>query len=193
MSKLADTLFSKTQQQVLGLLYGNPDKSFYFNEIRRAAGMGVANIKLELERMEDAGILQRVKIGNQQHYQAEPLCPIYTELRSIVTKTLGLADVIAQGLKTVEQKIDLAFIFGSVAKNTENAGSDIDLMLVGKITLEEFTNAFYPLQEKLGRYINPRIYNEAEWHELLNEHGGFIKDVIKNPRLDLIGSTNELG
>lgn len=193
MSKLADALFSETRQQVLRLLYGNPEKSFYINEILRTTGMGVATIKRELDRLEGAGILQRIKIGNQQHYLAEPLCPIYAELRVLVTKTLGVTDVIYQGLLPLKDRIGLAFIFGSVARSSETTGSDIDLMLVGTIGLEEVVAVLYPVQAALGRYINPRIYSPPEWNELLKEQGGFIKDVIKNPRLDLIGNMDEPG
>lgn len=193
MSKLADALFSRTQQQVLGLLYGEPEKSFFINEILRATGMGVATIKRELDRLEMAGILQRNKIGNQQHYQAEPLCPIYAELRAIVTKTLGVADIVSRALLPLKDKIELAFIFGSVARGSENTGSDIDLMLVGTVGLEEVVSLTYPVQASLGRYINPRIYSLSEWTSLLKEQSGFIKDVLKNPRMDIIGSTDELG
>jgi uncharacterized protein len=193
MGTLADALFSRTQQEVLGLLYGQPEKSFYINEILRSTGMGVATIKRELDRMEAAGILQRVKIGNQQHYQAEPLCTIFKELRGLVSKTLGVSRVVSDALLPLESRIELAFLFGSIARGTETTNSDIDLMLVGHISLEEVVELTYPVQESLGRPINPRIYSPDEWQVLLKERGSFIKDVMKHPRMDLIGNTDEPG
>ena len=193
MSNLADALFSETKQKVLSLLYRNPEKSFYINEIIRATGMGVATIKRELDRLEEAGILQKQRIGNQHHYQVEPLCPIYKELKSIVIKTSGYVDVIAEGLASLQSRIEKAFIFGSLARGTENSGSDIDLMIIGDVSLEEVVEVLYPIQTSFGRYINPKIYSPSEWTELVAEQGEFIKDVMINPRLDVIGSSNEPG
>lgn len=193
MGNLADALFSRTQQQVLGLLYGQPEKSFYINEIIRSTGMGVATIKRELDRLEAVGILQRVKIGNQQHYQAEPLCAIYRELRALVNKTLGVAGILSRALLPLKEQIELAFLFGSIARGTETTNSDIDLMLIGDITLEEVVEVTYAVQESLGRTINPRIYRPDEWQLLLTEQGSFIKDVMKHARIDLIGNTDEPG
>lgn len=193
MSKLADALFSETRQQVLALLYGNPEKSFYINEILRSTGMGVATIKRELDRLKDAGILQLVRIGNQHHYRAEPLCPIYKELRALVTKTLVIAPQLAEALAPLKDRIELAFVFGSVARGTETSNSDIDLMLVGQIKLEDVVDLAYPVQQELGRPINTRIYTPEEWQQLLQDGSSFIKDVLAHARLDLIGSTDELG
>ena len=116
MSKLADALFTKTQQNVLQLLYGRPDRSFYTKEILRLTGMGVHTIKRELDRMVDAGILTLTQIGNQKHYQANPACPLYEELVSIIKKTVGLADVLREALEPLLKNIHVAFVYGSVAK-----------------------------------------------------------------------------
>ena len=192
-SHLADALFPETRQKVLALLYGNPEKSFYINEIIRSTRMGVATIKRELDRLEAAEILRLVKIGNQHHYQAEVLCPIYKELRSLVIKTLGIGPVVGRALEPLKDRISLAFVFGSMARGTEVANSDVDLMLVGNIRLEDVIEHTYPAQQELGRPINPRIYTPVEWQGLLEENGSFIRDVRQHPRLDLIGSTDELG
>lgn len=193
MSNLADALFSETKQKILGLLFGNPGKSFYTNEIIRSTGMGVATIKRELDRLEEVGILQRKKIGNQLHYQVEPLCPIFNELKSIATKTIGIVSVIADGLAPLQERLAGAFIFGSIARGTETAGSDVDLMLIGDINLQEVIDVLYPTQSSLGRYINPRIYTLAEWQDIKSEQGEFIKEVLSRPRLDVLGNMNELG
>lgn len=124
MSQAGSTLFTETQQRVLGLLYGQPERSFYTNEILRSTGMGVGTVKRELERMHKAGILTLRKSGNQHHYQANPECPIYPELIGIVKKTFGLANVIRHVLMPLAESIERAFVFGSVASGKETAHSD---------------------------------------------------------------------
>jgi len=193
MSNLANALFPETRQKVLGLLYGNTKKTFYLNEIIRTTGMGVATIKRELDRLEQAGILRLVRIGNQHHYQAEPSCPIYEELRSVVTKTLGIVPALARALEPLASQISLAFVYGSVARGTETANSDIDLLIVGDVSLEQVVDLTYSAQQALGRMINPNIYSPAEWQALLVENGGFIKDILQHPKLDVIGGTDEPG
>lgn len=193
MSTLAEALFPKTRQRVLALLYGNTNKSFYINEILRSTGMGVATIKRELDRLQEAGILRLIKIGNQHHYQAEPQCPIFPDLKALVIKTLGIVPALANALQPLKGNITVAFVFGSVARGTETANSDIDLMIVGKVRLEEVVDFTHPVEQDLGRPINPRIYTPEEWQRLLQESGSFIRDVLTRPRLDLIGSTDELG
>ena len=191
MSQLSDALFTTTQQQILSLLYGRPKKSFYIKEILRLTGMGVATIKRELERMLMAGILTMSKIGNQHHYKANPECPIYDELLAIVKKTFGVADVIGLALSTFSERIEWAFIFGSVAAGKETSTSDIDLMIIGDVDFGEVVQALYSSQETLGREINPKIYSKKEWIQMKKKQGAFIRDVLAKSRMDVIGSTNE--
>lgn len=193
MGKLADALFTVTQQNVLRLLYVQPEKSFYLKEILRLTGMGVATIKRELDRMEAAGILGMTRIGNQHHYQANPECPIYQELLAIVKKTFGIADEISSALSSVSGKIDWAFIFGSVASGKETATSDVDLMIIGDIGFSEVVGMLYPVQEKLGREINPKIYSREEWDQMHNTKDVFFKEVLSKPRMDVMGDGHELG
>ena len=193
MGKLADALFTVTQQNVLRLLYVQPEKSFYLKEILRLTGMGVATIKRELDRMEAAGILGMTRIGNQHHYQANPECPIYQELLAIVKKTFGIADEISSALSSVSGKIDWAFIFGSVASGKETATSDVDLMIIGDIGFSEVVGMLYPVQEKLGREINPKIYSREEWTQMHNTKDVFFKEVLSKPRMDVMGDGHELG
>lgn len=193
MSQLSDALFTDTQQKVLGLLYGAPERSFYTKEILRSTGMGVATIKRELERMLAAGILNMTRVGNQHHYQANPQCPIYGELIGIVKKTIGLAEVIRQALVPLSDRIELAFVFGSVASGKERAGSDVDLMIVGAVDFGEAVSALYPAQERLGREINPKIYRKDEWAAMAERDDPFYRDVMGKPRTDVIGAANGAG
>ncbi len=193
MSQLSEALFTTTQQQVLGLLYNRPDRSFYTNEILRATGMGVATIKRELDRMTAAGLLISRRQGNQRHYQANPDCPIYNELRGIVRKTIGIVDVLNGALAPVADSVVWGFVFGSIASGKDSAGSDIDLMLVGDLSFAEAVTALHPAQEALSREVNPKVFSVEEWQHLLRENDTFIREVSRKPRLDVIGSSNELG
>lgn len=193
MSQLSDALFTETQQQVLGLLYGQPQRSFYIKEILRLTGMGVATIKRELDRMLAAGILRMTRIGNQHHYQANPQCPIYAELLGIVKKTFGVAEVIRGALEPLAGRIERAFVFGSVASGKETAASDIDLLVIGEAGFAEVVGALHPVQEMLGREVNPKIYRREEWTRMMNAKDAFVTEVMAKPRMDVIGGGDEPG
>jgi predicted nucleotidyltransferase len=193
MSQLSNALFSETQQKVLGLLYGQPERSFYTKEILRLTGMGVATIKRELDRMLAAGILRMTRIGNQHHYQANPQCPIYGELLGIVKKTFGVTEVIRRALGPLVEKINRAFIFGSVASGKETATSDIDLLIIGEAGFAEVVGALYPVQETLGREVNPKIYRKEEWTQMKTAKDAFVTEVMTKPRMDVIGGEDEPG
>ncbi|MFT5453208.1 MAG: putative nucleotidyltransferase/putative transcriptional regulator [Enterobacterales bacterium] len=193
MSKLANALFTTTQQNVLGLLFMQPDKSFYNKEIIRLTGMGVGNIKRELDRMLDSGLISMIKIGNQHHYQANPSCPIYEEILRIAKKTFGLTDAINNALAPLSERVDWAFIFGSVASGKETASSDIDVMVIGDVRFSDVVTKLYPVQETLGREINPKIYSREAWQNLVYTKDAFIREVLSKPRMDIMGDENEFG
>lgn len=190
MSQLGDALFTRTQQQVLGLLYGQPQRSFYLKEILRLTEMGVATIRRELERMLESGILTMTKIGNQHHYQANPQCPVYDELLEIVKKTFGVNGVLRIALEPLAEQIERAFVFGSVASGKETPNSDIDLMVIGSVPFGDLVAALYPAQDSLGREINPMIYSSDEWQQMRVIGDSFIADVLAKPRLDVIEGIN---
>jgi predicted nucleotidyltransferase len=193
LGALSDALFTETQQKVLGLLYGQPDRSFYTKEILRLTGMGVATIKRELDRMLAAGILRMTRIGNQHHYQADPRCPIYGELLGIVKKTFGVTEVIRRALEPLAGKIDRAFVFGSVASGKETATSDIDLLIIGEAGFTEVVSALYPVQETLGREVNPKIYRKEEWTRMKTAKDAFVTEVMAKPRMNVIRAGHESG
>jgi len=193
MSQLGDALFTTTQQKVLALLYTQPERSFYTKEIIRLTGMGVATIKRELDRMLAAGIVSMTKIGNQHHYQANADCPIYVELLSIVKKTFGVSGVISLALSPIAERIEWAFIFGSVASGKETSKSDIDLLIIGDVGFAEVVSELYSIQETLGREINPKIYSRDGWTQMQREKGAFIKEILAKPRMGVMGDADELG
>lgn len=194
MGQLANALFTITQQNVLGLLYVQPEKSFYTKEILRLTGMGVATIKRELDRMVAAGILRMTKIGNQHHYQANSECPIYKELIGVVRKTFGMADVIREALTAFDQDIKLAFIYGSIAKEEDTASSDIDLLVISEsVAYTELMGALSEAGESLGRVVNPSIYSLKEIIKKIEEKNAFVLRILEQPKIWVKGNEDDLG
>ncbi|MCG8043465.1 MAG: transcriptional regulator [Candidatus Thiodiazotropha endolucinida] len=192
-TSIGDALFTKTQQRVLSLLYGTPDKSFYANEIVRWADMGRGTVRRELERMTAAGLLVSSRTGNQLHYQANADNPIYPDLLNIVRKTFGVADVIRQALRSQEAHIDVAFVYGSIAKLEDSQTSDLDLMLVGDLTYSDIVELLLPVESSLQRTINPTIYTLSEFNSRLQQGSSFLERVMKQPKLMIKGVINDFG
>jgi len=192
-ANLSDALFSKVQRCVLGLLYGNPDRSFYANELFRLAGSGTGAVMRELAKLADSGLVTVNKIGNQKHYQANRDAPIFEELRGIVLKTFGMAHVLRQGLLPFSNKIAVAFIYGSVAKGTDTAKSDIDVMVIGDdLAYPEVYSALMPVEQQLGRKINPSIYSNEDVQLKLKKGNAFLTRIMTQPKIFLIGSERDL-
>lgn len=190
---IADSLFTKTQQKVIGLLFGKPDTSFYLNEIVRLAGMGKGTIKRELVKMTQAGLLTVKRIGNQTHYQANPVSSIYNELVSISRKTFGLADVIHQALQPMFSSIQSAFIYGSIAKGEDAAKSDIDLMIIGNdVAYTDLMNLLIPIEKELQRPINPSIYSLTDFKKKLDEKNSFLTRVMEQEKIKIIGDADAI-
>lgn len=187
-TSIGNALFTKTQQRVLGLLFGKPDKSFYTNEIVRWADMGRGTVKRELDRMVSVGLLVVSREGNQLHYQANAENPVYFELLGIVRKTFGVADVIREALKPFDDQIELAFVYGSIAKAIDIKSSDIDLLLVGeKLIYGEILELLMPLEESLQRPINPTIYSPTDFTRKMKEGSSFLVRVMEQPKLMVKG------
>ena len=127
LSSLADALFPKVRQRVLAVLFGTPDRSFYANEVIALAQSGTGAVQRELAGLSEAGLLTVRKQGNQKHYQANAAAPVFAELRSLVLKTMGLADAVRSALAPLAPQIDAAFIYGSVARQQDTAQSDVDV------------------------------------------------------------------
>ena len=190
---LAGALFSKTQQRVLGLLFGNPDRSFYLTEIIARARGGTGTVQRELARLEASALVTTRRVGNQIHYQANPESPVFEELRGIVAKTVGLTDPLRQSLRSVAPKITAAFVYGSVASRKETARSDIDLMIISdRLTYADVYRALESAGKALGRQINPTIYSRAEFTKRLKARNPFLTKVMRLPKLWIIGSEDDL-
>lgn len=184
---IGDALFTKTQQKLLALFFGQPDKSFYLNEVVRWANMGRGAISRELAKLCAAGLLVVRKQGNQNHYQANAESPIFNELRQIVKKTFGVAGVLQAGLAPLLPRLERAFIFGSVAKGEDHAGSDVDLMLVGdELSYSEIMQLLEQAEIQLGRPVNPTIYSPIEFTERLVEGQSFLTKVMAQAQINLL-------
>jgi predicted nucleotidyltransferase len=183
-SNVGDALFTKTQQRVLGLLYGQPEQSYYLNEIVRLAAVGKGTVKRELEKLCSAGLLTVRRIGNQNHYQANSGNPVFTELKGLIQKTFGLVNIVREALEPLLDQVELAFIYGSVAKGSEHAGSDIDLLLVCKeIEYAAVMEALGPAEKQLGRTINPTLYTPREFAERKGRNHHFVTRVLEQEKL----------
>ncbi len=191
-SNLSATLFGKTRRAVLSLLYSHTDEAFYLRQIARAAGVGLGAVQRELRQLSDAGIIQRTVKGKQVYYQANEKCPIFNELKSVVRKTFGVADVIRQSLATVADKIRVAFIFGSIARSADDRKSDIDLMIVGTISFGDVVSLLSSAEKKLGREVNAVVYPIAEFKKKVKEDHHFVKTVLEDEKIFVIGDEGEL-
>lgn len=190
---VADALFSGLQQRLLAVLFGQPDRSFYGNELLRLTGTGRGALQRELEKLVSADLVTITPVGNQKHYQANAAAPIFAELRGIVMKTLGLADVLRTALNAVSDRIELAFVFGSVAKGTDTATSDIDLMVVTEtLTYADLFEGLAAAEQVLGRKVNPTLYTSAALAEKVRTENSFVLRVLSQPKIFLIGAEDEL-
>ena len=190
---LADALFSATQKRVLGLLFGQPERSFYATELIHMLGVGSGAVQRELARLAESGLVTVRKVGTQKHYQADPNAPIYHELCGIMLKTVGLAEPLRHALQGFAEHITAAFIYGSVAQGADSAKSDIDLMLICEnLSYADVFEALQAAEAKLGRPVNPTLYSATEWAKKRKRENGFAAKVAKRPKLFLIGSEQDL-
>lgn len=186
VTSIGDALFTKTQQRLLALLYGQPDQSFYLNELVRLAQGGRGAISRELSKLSDAGLVTVTKQGNQNHYQANSANPIYQELKLIVQKTFGIADLIRTALSPLANQLEQAFIYGSVAKGEAHATSDVDVMLVGNdLSYGDIMEMLAPVEDQLQRSINPTVYSPEDFAKRIAEQQSFVTRVLEQPRIEL--------
>ena len=190
---LADALFSTTQQRVLGLLFGQPGRSFYANELMALTGGGSGAVQRELARLAHSGLVTQQVIGRQKHYQANPDAPIFAELCGIASKTMGLAEPLRQALAPLAPRIHAAFVYGSVAKRQDTASSDVDLMIVSdELTYPDLFTALEDVTRQLGREVKPTIYSRKQWAQRVSRGDSFVKRVQAQPRIWLIGGDDAL-
>jgi len=190
---LASALFSNVQQRVLGLMFGNPERSFYTSEIFRSVRSGRGAVERELARLEQTGLISAERIGNQKHYRANRASPIFEELHGIVLKTVGLTEPLKQSLAPYADKIKVAFVYGSVAKGTDTVRSDIDLMVIGDdLTYADLYAGLQKAEKVLNRTVNPTFLSFEDWQRKLSTKDSVIAKIDVQPKLFIVGSENDL-
>jgi predicted nucleotidyltransferase/predicted transcriptional regulator with HTH domain len=190
---LSNALFSKVQQRVLALIFGQPERSFYTSEIVRKVHSGPGAVERELSKLQRSGLVSVERIGNQKHYRANRESPIFSELQSLVTKTVGLAEPLRRALERYAKRITAAFIYGSVAKGSDTARSDIDLMVIGDdLTYSELFSALEQVESTLGRKINPTFLSPKEWQSKAKDKSSIVSKITPTPRIFVLGSEKDL-
>jgi predicted nucleotidyltransferase len=175
------------------VLFGQPERSYYASELILVAGTGSGAAQRELARLEESGLIAARRIGHQKHYQANAASPLYSELRSIVLKTVGLAEPLRDALKPLSAAIRVAFVYGSVARATDQSGSDIDLMVISDtLTYGEVFGALERVARIVRRHVNPTVYTAAEFSKRARGENAFVTRVLEQPRLWVIGSEDDL-
>ncbi len=188
---LASALFSDSQSKVYQWIFGQPDRSYHLSELRRLTGLGSASLQRELNRLASAGLVRSEHRGNMRYLQAHAQSPVYAELVALTRKTLGVVPVLQEALAPLLPKLQAAWVYGSVARGTDTAQSDVDVMLVGNdLLLGEVLELLLPAEAQLGRKINPNCYTLEEFERRRAEPDSFVNRVLSQPVLALIeGST----
>jgi predicted nucleotidyltransferase len=190
---LSNALFSKVQQRVLALIFGHPERSFYTSEIVRSLRSGVGAVDRELSRLQRSGLVTVERIGNQKHYRANRDSPVFEELRGLVVKTVGLADPIRRFFQPYAGAIKAVFVYGSVAKGTDTAQSDIDLMVIGdELSYSDLYAAAQSAEDELGRKVNPLFLSFKDWQRKSSDRGSVMGKISSSPKIFIIGSEKDL-
>lgn len=192
-TSLAATLFGAYRRDALALLLLHPEQALHVREIARLTRKAPGTLLRELNRLADAGILLRLPLANLVRYQANGRCPIYDDLRSILKKTVGVTDVLREALAPLAARIRVAFVYGSVARGDERAGSDLDLMVVGDVTLAEVAGALAPGAAALGREVNPNVFPPGEFAAARRAGDPFVGRVVAGAKLFVVGTSDDLG
>ena len=190
---ISSAIFTDSQSRLYAWLFGQPDRAYHLNELRRLTGLGSASLQRELNRLATAGLVDTQAVGNLRRFQANPQSPVFAELVALTRKTLGMVPVLRHALQPLMPNLQSAWLYGSVAKQTDTANSDIDVMLVGKdLLLSQVLAALEPAEAQLGRKINPSCYSLQLFERRRAEPDSFVNRVLSQPTLALIGDAHEL-
>mgnify|MGYP003619421658 CR=1 FL=1 len=189
---ISAAIFTDSQSRLYSWLFGQPERAYHLNELRRLTGLGSASLQRELNRLATAGLVDAQAVGNQRRFQANAQSPVYAELVALTRKTLGTVPVLQDALQPLRPKLVSAWVYGSVAKQTDTAHSDIDVMLVGNdLLLSQVLAALEPAEAQLGRKINPNCYSPQEFERRRLEPDSFVNRVLSQPTLPLVGDAHE--
>jgi len=190
----AEALFTASQRRVLGLLFGQPDRSFFTKELIDLSGIGSGAVQRELSKLLDSGLVLQTVLGNQKHYRANQDAPIFDALVDIVQKTMGVATVVRDALMPLAGDIHFAILFGSVAKGSDRAQSDIDVLIVSdKLPLDRVFAALAHAEQALGRTVSPTVYSTAEFLQRRKQSNAFLTRVMAGSHVALLGAEDDIG
>lgn len=187
---LADALFPRTKQRILGVLFSQPDRAVHLRELARIAGVNASSIQREVQTLVEAGILTRVARGNLHEFQANRECPLFGELCGFARKTFGIADVIRTALDGLP--IDVALIFGSIATGSESAQSDVDVLIISNTGYRDAVDRAMAIEKQIGRPINIKHFRAEEFHALASSGNAFATNIINGPKIFLKGNADGL-
>ena len=187
-----DWLLPPARSKLLGVLLGEPAQRFYLRELTRKTDLALGTVRRELAGLAESGIILRFQQGNRTYYQANAENPIFPELSGLIQKTAGMVPLLQQALEPVRDQIEIAFLYGSEADGRAVSSSDVDVLLVGRISFTEIVKTFGELQDSLNREINPTVYPVEEFQEKIQSQQHFITSVLKNPKIFLIGNERDL-
>jgi len=190
---ISSALFSKVRQRVLALIFGHPQRSFYTSEIVRTVHSGTGAVERELSRLQRSGLVSVERIGNQKHYRANPRCPVFEELQSLVVKTVAVTEPLKESLAPYADNIKAAFVFGSVAKGADTAASDIDVMVIGNdLNYTDLYAALQNAESVLRRKVSPLFLSPEEWRRKASRKGSFVSKIGALPKIFIFGSEQDL-
>jgi predicted nucleotidyltransferase len=189
---LKDAVFTDSQAKVYLWIYGQPERSYHLSELRRLTGLGSASLQREINRLVVAGLANSTLKGNQRQISANRQSLLFKELSDLTRKVMGAAALLTEALRPIEQKIEVAFLYGSVAKQSDTAESDVDLMLVGSdLTLSKVLEQLLPVEEMLCRKVNPTCYTVGEFKKRLSNTDSFVNKVLSQPIIQLFGNMDD--
>lgn len=190
MSTLSGILSSRVRAEIFRLLFGLNEKELHMREMERQAALSLGTIRQDLQKLVKLDLVKARRDGNRLYYRANTDHPLYPEIRSLVLKTAGLVEVIKSALD--REGIEVAFIFGSLARSKERAASDVDLMVIGTIGLRSLSSRLAGVSEQIGREINPHALSIEEFRRRKQNGNHFLSNVLESPKLFIIGSENDL-
>lgn len=189
---LGDVLFGQTRGGILALLYGQPDESFYVRQIARTLGTSVGAVQRELQNLEHVGLVDHARVGRQVFYRGSQDNPVFHDLRALLAKTKGVFHLLRSALEPLAKRIRIAFVYGSIAREEEKAGSDVDLMIIGQVSLDDVLGALASIEASVGRAMNPTVYSISEFRSKLAGGNHFLRSVIGGKKVFLFGDEDEL-
>lgn len=190
-NRISAGLFGNTRSAILALLFCHGDESYYLRQIVRLTGAGHGAIQRELGHLLKLGLIVRNKRGMEVYYQANMSSPAFAEIRGLMIKTAGMADVLRTALSNLSERIAVAFIYGSIASGTEKVESDVDVMIIGDVSLGDIVSVLRPVQDQLGREINPAIYTPDEMRRRIASHDHFVTSLLAEKKVFLVGDEQD--